>query len=668
MEILAPAGSLQQAIDAIDAGCDAVYGGLKRWNARNRALNFTLEDYVAALQKCHQKSCKFYLTINTLLRDQELQDVLDLFHDHAFPHPDAVIVADLGLLISLRREFPRLIIHVSTQFGAYTAADLCLLKEMAADRVILPRELKVSEIDNCCKATKAEIEVFIYGSQCISFSGQCLMGGMIAGGSGNRGRCIGLCRDIYEDLRSKRIGQFLYPQDIQAYRRIKALNDIGVCSLKIEGRMRGSKEIKNAILNCKNGRNVDSDNCGFMSESLSEVQMINAVNPRTSFCWLPTDSLDCHDMIVDNNSFLYYDRKRAQSRIQFVKSSFSNPLSDEKSNIGIRIIDSEGHITKLDYINEYGERTVFSLTPMELQTMTVEQLYNYLLKLVNANIYEFSSRLPSKTLITVNKNDILKIAGTINTSLTKYTKPVSKGNSEHSYILQTSIAAKALQHLKRPGQRVIFNMYCLEEVQKVLNNEGLLDRIVFRLPLFEFTEQFHQMMQLIRNRQVMITKVSQIAYIQQFSFQSVIADYTVNCWNKESLSFLINAGIKGMVLTPELSLEDNMSIVGDSSMEIFCIKYGQVTLGYSRVCFKHSQLCGCDRSERKLKMVNLSKRFPVEIICHKDLDMREIRNGRKSFCPYNIKNIKKNINWICIEEMPNNDLTNCSLIYDRSVK
>lgn len=656
---------MRQAIELINAGCDAIYIGLKKWSARNRASNVSVEEYGTLLTKCRQNNKKLYLAINTLLKDQEIHEIIELFRDDAVPLPDAIIVADLGLIVRLRQAFPTVKIHASTQFGAYTIADMQLLEELSVDRVILPRELRLSEINVCCENTKMEIEVFVFGSQCICFSGQCLLGGMIAGGSGNRGRCIGMCRDTYEDLKSKRIGQFLYPQDIHAFCQVGKLKKIGVSSLKIEGRMRNTCEIKEAISQCRQETKADrSCYCGFLSESSNDTNIICCVNPRVSYNLLPTDLLGEHDYIIDDNTLSFYDGNRRHSQAKFVKSLFTKPLSEKKPNISIKIIGKDKQISQIDYINEFGERTVFELSPLDSHLMTIEQLCNHISYRVNANLYELSSNLPSQSTIAINAIDLQKAIECINKSLQTYSKPSTVVDEKQSYVLQTSIASKAIYHLSHANNKVIFNMYCLDEVQQVLKYEYLLDRIVFRIPLFEFTEQFLEMLLLVQNKQVMITKVSQLLYASKYSFQSIIADYTVNCWNKETLSYLIRKGVSGIVLNPELSLEDNLDIVRDSGLKIYCIKYGKLTLGYSRICFNQSNLCTCDIPEKQINLANSLKGFHLEIICHRDLDMREIKNGKQSFCPYN----QKDIEWICIEDLPPNKMTDYSLVYNRSVK
>lgn len=229
MELLAPAGDMAQALKSIEAGCDAIYGGLKGWNARHRAKNFSMKEYNQILEICHKKGVKFYLTLNTLFRDEELDEVQKLFRSGDFYYPDAVLVADIGLMRMLYREFPGVTLHASTQFGAYTLEDIAFLEQFNVKRAVLSRELTLSEIGELRKNTDMELEIFVYGSQCVCFSGQCLWGGLINACSGNRGRCTGMCRDIYR--KDGFAGQFMYPRDIDAVGILGTLEDMGINSI-----------------------------------------------------------------------------------------------------------------------------------------------------------------------------------------------------------------------------------------------------------------------------------------------------------------------------------------------------------------------------------------------------------------------------------------------------
>jgi collagenase-like PrtC family protease len=283
MELLAPAGNMEQALSGIDAGADALYGGLKNWSARKRATNFSRAEYSGLLDRCHASGVAFYLTLNTLYLDDEIYAIRELFHSEFFPLPDAIIACDIGLITVLHKDFPSLPIHASTQFGAYTLDSLRFLEKLGVERAILARELTLSEIKKLHIASNIDIEVFVFGSQCVSFSGLCLWGGLLHGSSGNRGNCIGMCRDVYQYR--DRSGQFLYPQDINAAAIIQQLEDAGVSSLKIEGRLRSADETGRTIRMFRNAleRKPGESNFGYYGYLQDEIPvkgMLHESNPR----------------------------------------------------------------------------------------------------------------------------------------------------------------------------------------------------------------------------------------------------------------------------------------------------------------------------------------------------------------------------------------------------
>jgi collagenase-like PrtC family protease len=314
MELLAPAGNIEQAKGSIDSGADAIYGGLRQWNARARAKNFTLTEYTEVLDYCHSHRARFYLTLNTLLYDHELAELTELFHSSKFTLPDAVIVADIGLIRVLGKEFSNLTLHASTQFGTATVADLRLLEELGVSRAILARELTLKEVEVLRKSTGLELEVFAFGSQCISFSGQCLWAGLLQRGSGNRGYCTGMCRDVYE-VQGKQ-GQFFYPQDINAISILPQLTQAGVQSIKIEGRSRPVEEISKIVQQFRAALNnptpLPPSYAGYLQNDIPVKGMFHVVNPRTAQ-YLKDDTTEIKKPGVEKDTLSFLDTIRGVS-------------------------------------------------------------------------------------------------------------------------------------------------------------------------------------------------------------------------------------------------------------------------------------------------------------------------------------------------------------------
>ncbi|MDO9098359.1 MAG: peptidase U32 family protein, partial [Candidatus Methanoperedens sp.] len=196
-ELLAPVGSKEALIAAIDNGADAVYFGGKLFSARQYASNFTKEELEWAIDYAHVRGVKAYVTVNTLIKDSELEEACEYLQFLCNAGADAVIVQDLGVLRLLREQLPELPVHASTQMTIHNVEGVKFLQEMGVKRVVLARELSLEEIIKIKAETNIEIETFIHGALCFSYSGQCLLSSMIGGRSGNRGHCAQPCRKKY---------------------------------------------------------------------------------------------------------------------------------------------------------------------------------------------------------------------------------------------------------------------------------------------------------------------------------------------------------------------------------------------------------------------------------------------------------------------------------------
>lgn len=245
LEVLAPAGSFESMKAAVHAGADAVYMGGTRFGARAYAQNPEEDLLLQAIDYAHLHGVKLYLTVNTLLKEGELErelyDYLLRYYEHGL---DAVIVQDLGVLHAVRQWFPDLNIHASTQMTLCGAGGAKFLEKAGAERIVLARELSLGEIAEIHKNTGLEIECFVHGALCYCYSGQCLFSSILGGRSGNRGRCAQPCRLPYDVLNNKKIlsrkgeNALLSPKDICALDLIPQIAEAGVYSFKIEGRMK----------------------------------------------------------------------------------------------------------------------------------------------------------------------------------------------------------------------------------------------------------------------------------------------------------------------------------------------------------------------------------------------------------------------------------------------
>ncbi|MFC1233887.1 U32 family peptidase [Vibrio sp. F74] len=250
-ELLAPGGDLESIKAAIVAGADAVYCGLDRFNARNRAENLSLENLNDVIEVAHQRDCKIFLTLNIIILENEIPAITRLLKQLVSTKVDGVIVQDIGLAYILKHHFPELDVHASTQLNTHNEGQILFMNKLGVSRVNLSRELNIKEIKRLAQFGLEHdvlMEVFVHGSYCIGFSGLCYMSSAKNGASGNRGRCSQPCRDQYQ---TTEVGSD-YPlnmKDNSAFGDLKELADAGVYSLKVEGRIKKAHYVYTVVDN-----------------------------------------------------------------------------------------------------------------------------------------------------------------------------------------------------------------------------------------------------------------------------------------------------------------------------------------------------------------------------------------------------------------------------------
>lgn len=246
IDLLSPVGDFECLKAAVQNGANSVYFGADLFSARAYASNFNLEELEKAILYAKTRGVKTNLTLNILIKDEEFNSAFELAKKAYEFGIDAIIVQDLGLAKQLIKHFPNLDIHASTQMSIHNLQGVLELQELGFKRVVLSRELSINEIEYICKNSNIEIECFIHGALCISYSGQCLFSSMIGGRSGNRGKCAQACRLPYKFLENDReveSGHLLSPRDLCGLEFIPKLINAGVTCLKIEGRMKNPEYV-----------------------------------------------------------------------------------------------------------------------------------------------------------------------------------------------------------------------------------------------------------------------------------------------------------------------------------------------------------------------------------------------------------------------------------------
>ncbi len=337
-ELLAPGGDVDAIKAAIIAGADAVYCGLDTFNARNRAANISFDELVRIIHLAHQYNCQIFLTLNIVILEREFKSLTTLLNKLVNTTLDGVIVQDLGLLYVLRKHYPTLDIHASTQLTTHNIGQIPFLKKLGASRVNLSREMNLREVTAITKAaTEHDVltEVFVHGSLCVAFSGLCYSTSASAGNSGNRGRCSQACREEYETTPSG--NNFpLNIKDNSAFFDLPALIEAGVHSFKIEGRIKGASYVHTVVDSFR--KQID----GFLNtgELLEDGERLYKVfNRDFSNAFLRGDLNQ--SMFIenprDNSKYYALDQSNAISVVQI--QEVEEKLTEEKNEITSTVFD-----------------------------------------------------------------------------------------------------------------------------------------------------------------------------------------------------------------------------------------------------------------------------------------------------------------------------------------
>lgn len=344
IELLAPGGDVDAIKAAIVAGANAIYCGLDMFNARNRATNISFEDLKGILRLAHKFECEIFLTINVVILENEIKGVVKLLNQLVNTSIDGIIVQDLGIFNLVKKYFPSLLVHASTQLTSHNEGQIKFLAKAGASRVNLSREMNLPEIKMLSTVAHDHnvlTEVFVHGALCIAFSGQCYSSSVSVGNSGNRGRCSQACRDEYEitDAGNK------FPlnlKDNSAYFDLPELVDAGVDSLKIEGRIKGAQYVHTVVDSWRQQINKFVDTGKLLSDDSNLYKVFNRDFTNSFLQGNLTK-----DMFIDNprdNSFQHANDKHGAISVVQIQEVQSE-LSAQKNAISASVVDKIKHIS-----------------------------------------------------------------------------------------------------------------------------------------------------------------------------------------------------------------------------------------------------------------------------------------------------------------------------------
>ena len=642
MEILSPASNMNHIKVAIDGKANAVYGGLKKWNARNKAINFTVEEYNTLIEKLHKNNIKFFLTLNILMLDDEIEEVIDFLKNNTLP--DAFIVTDMGLIQELHKEFPNVPLHFSTQFGAHNIDDVNYIKSLTGERAILSRELTLTEINNIKENTDIELECFIWGSQCLSFSGLCFFGTLINGGGGNRGKCIITCRDIYSINSNK--GHHLYVPDMDCI-DLKSKLD-GIDCLKLEGRRRNPKEIKE-ILEKINNNISSSKSVGYLlGTSIKDNNLYEKINTRTKPFMKARDleNINENDICLkyENNIPISFSQDYSDDNVMYIYTEFKKSYNINKKNLSLDLVIDNNIIKEILYMNYKGDGKTFFGDNENLIEIDFNKLINIIEKNnSNINIYKIKYQRTNDKKIYINSNmyeDLIKYI--LKDCENKEYKIINNNFKLNTLYLDTMDLNVIDKFINDDFVKIIYDISTinnLKQIEKVISKYG--NKIIYKLPMFNWkSETLMPYLFLLENKEIMFTRFTQLYLCKDIIFKKKYVDYTIYVWNKKTLNYLKDYGIQEFTTSPELSYETNKNIFESNNMQV--IIGGKLPLVYTRNCFSHLFGCGdCKNNQcNKKNIKNDDKNLDFEILCNDDY--RYILNSNPILNDYSKINITKN--------------------------
>lgn len=677
-ELLSPAGNMETLIAACNNGADAVYIGGKMFGARTFAPNFSNSELKEAARYCHLYGVKLYVTANTVIFENEIEEFLDYMKYLYEIGVDAVIMQDLGMINLVRKLIPGLEVHASTQINCHNDESLYLLHEMGVTRAVLAREMSIDEI----KALKCPIEkeIFIHGALCVSYSGQCLFSSLNGGRSGNRGSCTGSCRlpyKLYDEKKEvKTSGKYLLStKELCSVNNIKKILDLKIDSLKIEGRMKSPEYV--GYITKVYRRLIDEYYLGG-NPTITDEEMNNLTtlfNREFTQGYLFNDDIyntktpnhlgsplgkvikvNKHKIFIKLNHDLVQE-----DGIRFCESSkgmIVNKLYNEKGllvnqvNKGdIAVVDNKVGLINKDNVNKTISKKLMSMInkanfkkiPI---TFKLKALVNQNLELtINDGINEITEKSiildKAKNKSTTKEEILLKLdkLGSTPFYLDKCDIQLNDAFIPMSYLneLRRKLCDKLILKRCECNNKISFK-YEKKLTNKVndsrsvlVRNEKQLKCVLGKIRIYTENYELYlkykdenvfyklpRIMHDFPNYEGEKLLVSELGGIYKYSKNNeVVAGYTLNITNSETVNFLHSLGVKMSIISPEVS---------DYEMERYCYPTEKVVYGKPDLMILKSF-----REDGKYLKNNISNYFPIihgkytTILHHQNIDLKNYK-------------------------------------------
>jgi putative protease len=608
IEILAPAGGPESIPAAVRCGANAVYLGMKQLSARRGAENFDADELKEAVDYCHRHFVKVHLTLNTLVSDSEFDDAMQIVRLACETGVDAIIVQDLGLADMISRSAPDMPIHASTQMSVQTPAGLKRLKHMGFSRAVLPREMSKEEIRRLCENSPLELECFVHGALCMCVSGQCYFSAMLGSRSGNRGACAQPCRLAFGAPYGT--GHDLSLKDLSLVDYINEMADMGVCSFKIEGRMKRPEYVAAAVTACRNSVN------GITDEETSRD--LRSIFSRSGF----TDGYYKNKLGIDMFGTRQKDDVTAAAPVlKKLEKLYEKEIADKKIDFAFTAVMGE----PISLAAQSGGKNVFAESDVEPQAAqnkptTSESVAAQLEKCggtqyfasdidieIDENVF-----VPVSEINKLRREVIEKLDATISTQPKKFTNTfinIKPHSARGKKLICRFADINSMPHHWDNIEQIIVPLGTEKGVKRSA-------RVSVEVPRGIFSSDEKILNMLKEAKAFGVTEawagtLDGIALIQKAGMKAN-AFIGSNVYNSYSLNTLETMGVEKVLLSAELTLSQAQEIGGETPRGIFA--YGRLPLMLTRNCpQRNGKTCAeCKRTGKLIDRKNIE--FPID--CH----------------------------------------------------
>ena len=592
LEILAPAGGMPQLVAAVRSGADAVYVGLKKFSARASAANFDAEELCEAVRYCHSYGVKLHVTLNTLIYESEYGELFDAISMICRAGVDAVIVQDLAVAKYIKEACPELALHASTQMAVHNAEGAREAFRLGFSRVVLARELSLDEIKRIRENTpkELELEAFIHGALCMSVSGRCELSAMLGGRSGNRGQCAQPCR---LDFSCGKMKNCLSLKDMSHIMQIERLFEAGICSVKIEGRMKRPEYVAAAVNACVEAREGRAADLGLLRDIFSRSGFtdgyLTGARTRDMFGIRTKEDVEASRSALSRASELYRrERQRVpvSAELSIKKEQARLTLSDGESEVSVLCEDMGAFSSGGVGTDEDSARTFLSRlggTPYILETVRVINPDGLSLRAsaMNALRRDAAERLSE-----------LRAEGVKYRILPFEKAKYMPKTREKTDIYIRSDRFDKISSIACGAKRIILP---IDEIISCGTFPCDMSRVVAELPSLVYDlSRLDEKLEIVRDIGVgtlMCDNIGTVAYARERGFD-IIGGFGLNIVNSDALAAYSEMGVSETVLSPEMPLSAVSALSGDTRVGLFA--YGYLPLMLLRSCPVRAAI-GCEK-------------------------------------------------------------------------